>query len=319
MRTLLKWLSACAVAAASVTAHGQAFPSKPVRIISPYAAGGLGDVFPRALAVGWSEDLGQPVIVDNRPGASQIIGAQVVAKSPPDGYTVLFGSVTTFAINVSTQKSLPYDPIKDFTPISMAFSTPLWLVVSPKLPATSMAEFLALAKAQPGKLTFGSGGQGSSTHLAVELLKSMAGIDLVHVPYKGAGPAMIDVMAGMLDMMIEGSGLTYARDGKVRLLAITSARRSEAAPTVPTVAESGVTGYESAIWFGMAGPAGLPRPVVERLARATAKAVASPSLRDKFRSLDLEASTPEAMAALIRSEIPKYRKVVQDAKLAPAD
>jgi tripartite-type tricarboxylate transporter receptor subunit TctC len=318
LRTLLlAGVATIAIVVQAPATFAQGWPAKPVRIVSPYSPGGLGDIFPRALAVGLAEDLGQSVIVDNRPGASQIIGAQLVAKSPPDGYTILFGSVTTFAINVSTQKSLPYDPVKDFAPVSMTFSTPLWLVTSPKLPVTNVAELVALAKSRPGRLAFGSGGQGSSTHLAAELFKTMTGVQMVHVPYKGAGPAMVDVMAGNLDLMFEGSGITYARDGKVRLLAMTGEKRSPQAPDVPTVAESGVPGYASSIWFGLVAPAGTPKPVVDRLAQATAKALAAPALREKFRNLDLAASTPAEMAALIASEIPKYRQVVRDAGVVP--
>src|SRR3954470_11915332 len=187
---------ALVVTAWAVTAHAQTYPVKPVRIISPYPPGGLGDLLPRAIAVGLTEALGQQVIVDNRPGASQIIGMQLAAKSPPDGYTLVFGSVTSLAINPSAQKNLPYDPIKDFAPVALCATTPLFLVVHPSVPAKNVKELIALARARPDQLLFGSGGNGSSNHLAGELFKSLAHVDLVHVPYKGAGPAMVDVMAG---------------------------------------------------------------------------------------------------------------------------
>ena len=187
--------------------HAQTYPTKPIRIISPYTAGGLGDLVPRAIGAGLTEALGQQILVENRPGASQAIGMQLVAKSPADGYTLVYGSVTSLAINPAVTKDLPYDPVKDFAPLSLCVTTPLFLVVHPSVPAKNVKELLALAKRQPGKLTFASGGNGSSNHLAGELLKLLAGVDLLHVPYKGAGPAMSDVMAGHVDLMLGAAGL----------------------------------------------------------------------------------------------------------------
>jgi tripartite-type tricarboxylate transporter receptor subunit TctC len=195
-------------------ACAQGYPAKPVRIISPYPPGGLGDTIPRAIAIGLTESLGQQVIVDNRPGASQIIGMQLAAKSPPDGYTLVFGSVTSLAINPSVQRNLPYDPVKDFAPVALCVTTPLYLVVHPSVPARSVKELISIARAQPGKLTYGSGGNGSSNHLAAELFKSLAHVDLLHVPYKGAGPAMVDVMAGHIDLMFGAAGLAEGRRGR---------------------------------------------------------------------------------------------------------
>lgn len=308
---LLCFLAACVTGAV----HAQTWPAKPLRIISPYSPGGLGDLVPRGIASGLSERVGQQVIVENRPGASQIIGMQMAARSAPDGYTLVYGSVTSLAINPSAHKSLPYDPLKDYTPISLAVTTPLYLVLHPTVPAKSVKELIAIARAQPGKLTFASGGSGSSNHLAGELFKSLAGVDLLHVPYKGAGPAMTDVMAGHVDLMFGAAGLSEAQAGKVKLLAVTSAKRSPLAPAVPTVAESGVPGYEATIWFGLLAPAGTPSAIVERLSKEVGEVLAQPKLRQQFSTIQLTPSTPQQFAALIAREIPKWRKVIQGAKI----
>lgn len=310
-----------AVAAAAIvvaaSAPAQTFPAKPVRIISPYAPGGLGDLVPRAIAAGLSEALGQQVIVENRPGASQVIGMQAVAKSPADGYTLGYGSVTSLAINVAAQKSLPYDPLKDFAPVSLAYTTPLYLVVHPSLPARSVRELVALARKHPGKLTFASGGRGSSNHLAGELFKTLARVDLLHVPYKSAGPAMVDVMAGHVDLMFGAAGLSDAQTGKVRALAVTSAKRASVAPQLPTMNEAGVPGYESTIWFGIVAPARTPSAVIARLAQDIGKVLAQPAMRERFSTGEVTPSTPEEFAEHIRREIPKWRKVFAAAGIQP--
>src|SRR5438309_4969251 len=258
-----------AAAIAAVTlAHAQGYPAKVVKIISPCAPGGPGDLLARAIAAGLSPPLGQPVIVENRPGAATIIAMQAVAKAPPDGHTLIFTSVTSLAINVSAYKSLPYDPVKDFAPIALCFTTPLYLVVHPSVPAKPVQELIPLAKSRPGKLTFGSGGNGTTNHLASELFKSMAGVDLQHVPYKDATQAMTDVIAGHINLMFGSGGLNEARAGKVRVLAVTSARRSAAAPELPTMQESGLLGYESTLWFGILAPARTPAAVVAQIGRA---------------------------------------------------
>ncbi len=298
------------------TGSGQAYPVKAVRIVVPYPAGGLGDILPRALGASLSEQLGQPFVTENRPGASQMIGAQFAAKAAPDGYTLFFGSVTSLAINVSAQKNLPYDPLRDFAPVSLCFSTPLYLVVNPVVPARSVKELIALVKARPGKLTFASGGAGSSNHLAGELFKFLIGGDIVHVPYKGAGPAMIDVVGGHVDMMFEGAAINYAKDGKVRALAVTSAARSPVAPQLPTMQEAGVPGYESTIWFGIVAPTATPAPIVNRLSLEITKALAQPVMRERLSTVNLIGTTPEAFAAHIRAEIPKWRKVIESAKIS---
>lgn len=308
-------LAFLALGIARAPAHAQSYPAKAVRIISPYSPGGLGDLLPRAIATGLTESLGQQVIVENRPGASQIIGMQAAARAPADGYTLVFGSVTSLAINPSMHKNLPYDSVKDFAPVALCVTTPLYLVVHPSIPAKSVKDLLAIARARPGTLAFGSGGNGSSNHLAGELFKSLARVDLLHVPYKGAGPAMVDVMAGHVALMFGAAGLAEAKAGKVRVLAVTGAKRSAAAPAVPTVAESGVPGYEATIWFGLLAPAGTPAALVTRLSMETAKALGQTRVREQFSTVDITPGTPEAFAALITREIPKWRKVIQGAKI----
>ena len=314
--SLLVHIAALAAGFATPVAQAQTYPVKPIRIISPYTAGGLGDLVPRAIGVGLTEALGQQVLVENRPGASQAIGMQLVARSPADGYTLVYGSVTSLAINPAVTKDLPYDPVKDFAPLSLCVTTPLFLVTHPSVPAKNVKELIALAKRQPGKLTFASGGNGSSNHLAGELLKLLAGVDLLHVPYKGAGPAMIDVMAGHVDMMLGAAGLAEARAGRVKVLGVTSAKRASAAPDLPTLAEAGVKGYESTIWFGLLAPAGTPQPIVNRLSQEIGKVLQQKSLRDRFNTVDLTPTTPEGFAAHIQREIPKWRRVVTEAKIS---
>jgi tripartite-type tricarboxylate transporter receptor subunit TctC len=298
-------------------ARAESYPAKVVKIVTPFAGGGPGDVLPRAVAAGLTPLLGQQVIVENRPGAATIIAMQAVAKSPPDGYTLIFTSVTSLAINVSAYKNLPYDPLKDFAPIALCFTTPLYLVVHPSLPANSVEELIALAKSRPGKLTFGSGGNGSTNHLAGELFKSLASVDMQHIPYKSATPAMTDVIAGHVDLMFGSAGLTEARAGKVRVLAVTSARRSVAAPQLPTVQEAGLPGYDVTLWFGILAPARTPPAIVDRLSVDIRKVLGRPELRERFNTVDITPSAPEEFADLIRREIPRWRRVFESAKIEP--
>lgn len=292
-----------------------AFPSRPLRIISPYPPGGLGDIFPRALAAAATVPFRQQIIVENRPGATQIIGASAAAKATPDGYTLFFGSVTSLAINPASRANLPYDVLRDFAPVTLCFATPLYLVVHNAVPAKSVKELIALARAQPGKLTFASGGPGTSQHLAAELFKSMARIDLVHVPYKGAAPAMVDVQAGQVNLMFEGGGLNYLQEGKIRILAVTSARRTAGAPDIATVHEAGLPGFETTIWFGLAVPAATPRPLIDTLSANFGRVLEQGSLQQKFPALMVGRSSPEQFAVHIRAEIPKWRKIIQDANI----
>ena len=320
--SLASWLAIIAGALFVLPAAAQNYPVKPVRIVVPYPPGGIGDTVTRALAQGLGEQLGQPFVIDNKPGASQMIGAEMVARAPADGYTLFLGSVTSLAINVNSQKKMNYDPAKDFAPVSMAFYSPLYLVVNPSVPAQSVKELIALGKAQPGKLTFASIGQGGSIHLAGELFRSMAGLDMVHVPYKGSAPALTDVIGGQVNLMFDAgvSALPQVRAGKLRALAVTSAKRSSSAPELPTVAEAAnLPGYEATIWFGLVAPAGTPRDIVTRLSQELAKVAQQPALRERFapQGVELSATTPEEFAAIIKSEIPKWGKVLRDANVAP--
>ena len=320
-RPVIGLLVAAVLTIVATTTLAQTWPNKPVRIIVPYPPGGVGDTFTRSLAQQLSERLGQPVLIENKPGASQIIGAELAAKAAPDGYTLFLGSVTSLAINVRSQKKLPYDPARDFAPVSLCFASPLYLVVNPTLPASSVAELIALARAKPGQLTFASVGQGGSLHLAGELFKSMTGVDMTHIPYKGSAPALADVMGGQVSMIFDVgvSALPQVRAGKLRALAITAGRRSEGTPEYPTIAEAGVPGYEASIWFGIVAPAGTPAPVVARLSREIAQIVRTPAIRERFvpLGLDLIGGTPEEFAATMRSEIPKWARVLQDARVEP--
>ena len=297
--------------------NAQDYPAKPVRIVSPFVPGGFGDLLPRAIAAGLTEPLGQQVIVENRPGGSTIIGMQVAAKSPPDGYTLVFATVTSLATNVSAFRNLPYDPVRDFAPIALCYTTPLYLAVHPSLPVRSVKQLIALAKAHPGQLAFASGGHATTNHLAGEMFKSLAGVDMLHVPYKSAAPAMLDVMAGNVSLMFGAAGLADARTGKVRVLASTGARRSAAAPDLPTVQEAGVPGFEVTLWFGMLAPAGTPPAVVTRLSHEIGKVLREPAMRERFSTGEITPSTPEQFAELIRREIPKWRRVFESARIAP--
>lgn len=315
-RTALNLLAgASALLLPGAAAFAQGLPNQPIRIVSPYTAGGLGDILPRLVAIGMSEHLGRQVIVENIPGASQLIGVQTVARAAPDGTTLLFASSTSMGINVAASKALPYDPLRDFAPIGVAFSTPLYLVVNPRVKAASVMELVALAKAQPGRLTFASGGTASSNHLAGEMFKSLAGIDIIHVPYKGMGPALNDVIAGQVDMMFAGEGAEQARQGSLRALAVTDGARSKSFPDIPTMVEAGVPGYEMSIWFGFVAPAGTPRETIDLLSRAITQALASPSLRQRANGADITPGTHAEMTSRIATDIEMWRKTIRDAKI----
>ena len=308
--------------ATAMPSQAQAWPNRAVRIIVPYPPGGIGDTVTRAIAQGLSEQFGQPFVIDNKPGASQKIGAEMVAKSPADGYTLFLGSVTSLAINVNSQKKMSYDPVRDFSPVSMAFFSPLYLVVNPSVPANSVNELISLSKAQPGKLSFASIGQGGSIHLAGELFRSMAGLEMMHVPYKGSAPALTDVIGGQVNLMFDAgvSALPQVRAGKLRALAVTSSKRSSSAPDLPTVAEAGnLPGYEATIWFGFVAPVGTPIEIVNRLSQEISKVIRQPGLRERFapQGVELASSNPAEFAEFIKTEIPKWGKVLRDANVAP--
>ena len=302
-------------------AHAQSYPAKPVKFVIPYPPGGLADAFARTLGQHLAERLGQPVVAENKPGGSLIIGTDAVAKSPADGYTLLLASSSSLALNVAAFKQLPYNPVKDFSPVSVAFYTPLYLIVSPDVPANSVKDLIAYAKANPGKLSFASLGHGSTLHLAGEMLKNLAGIDIVHVPYKGTTTALPDLMSGRVSMMFDGGAfLQQAQAGKVRLLAVTGTKRLESLPEVPTMAEAGVPGYEVVFWFGVVAPAGTPKPVVDRLAKEIAEIEKQAPFRERlasFGNIQLGTNTPEAFSELIRNDIQKWNKILKDSGVAP--
>jgi tripartite-type tricarboxylate transporter receptor subunit TctC len=296
-------------------ARADDYPSRPIRFVVPYPAGGPLDTVARLLGQKVSESMKQPIIVDNRPGAGGNIGADFVAKSAPDGYTILMGAVATHAINPTLYSHIPYDPVADFVPVTQVASTPNVLVVNPSLPAKNVREFIAYAKANPGRLNFGSGSTGSAGHLAGELFKTMAGVDMTHVPYKGAGPAMQDLVAGRIQLMFDNlaSSLGQVRAGKVRALAVTTAKRTSLAPELPTIAESGLPGFDINTWFGVFAPAKTPQPVVDRLYSEFTRALAMPDVRQKMIDLGAEpvGSKPAGFAAYIRSEKEKYARVIK--------
>ncbi|HEX9462990.1 MAG TPA: tripartite tricarboxylate transporter substrate binding protein [Alphaproteobacteria bacterium] len=297
-------------------AHAQVYPSHPIKFVVPYPAGGAADILARVVGQKLSEQLGQPVVIDNRPGAGTAIGSDLVAKAPPDGYTILMGTVSSHAINPALNTNVGYDPVKDFAPIAPVASLPFILDVHPAVPARSVAELIALAKAQPGKLNFASAGNGTSNHLAGELFKSMAGIDIVHVPYRGSAPALSDVIAGQVTMMFDLTitSLPQIEARQVRALAITTPKRSALAPDLPTVAESGLPGYAVDAWFGVFAPAGTPPPVVKRLNTETVAALKLPDVRERLASQGAEplTGTSEEFAAYVRSEAAKWAKLVHD-------
>ena len=294
----------------------QGFPTKPIHLVVTLPPGGATDSTARIIAAKLGEVLGQPVVVENRPGAGGQIGAEAVVKSAPDGYTLLFGGINTHAISPGLYKKLTYDPIRDFAPISLASATPNVLVVHPSVPAKTMAEFIAYAKANPGKLDYGSSGIGQSPHLTMELFKSRTGIDLNHVPYKGGGQYVMALFTGEVPVMFDNlpGELANIQSGKVRVLAVTSERRAPQLSDVPTVAESGLPGFTVSVWFAFFAPAATPKPIIAQLNAAVVKALTSPDLKARLEQVGVEAtpSTPEELAAFVRSEMPKWAKAVKD-------
>ena len=303
------------LALAAAPSFAAAFPDKPIRLIVPFPAGGAADAMARGMAQRLGTELGQQVIVDNRGGAGGTTAAESVARAAPDGYTLFFATMGTQAINPALYPKLRYDPLKDFAPISVTHLTPRVLVVGPQVSAKNVAELIALAKAKPDALTYGSAGSGSSSHLAGALFESMAGVKMLHVPYKGSAPLLTDVMAGRVDMTFDSYTVyeEHIRSGRVRALAVTGAQRLQALKQVPTVAEAGVKGYEVSNWLGLLAPAGTPKDVLARIHVALGRAMASPALREQLTSLGIEPvfGSPEAFAALVRSEIPKWARIVK--------
>ena len=312
-------LAAGAAALAPRALLAQAWPAKPVRIVVPFAAGGTTDILARALAPELGRAFGQTFIVDNKPGAGGNLGAAEVAKSAPDGYTLLMGTVGTHGINAALYPKLPYDPIKDFAPVTLVAGVPNVLVMNPAkaqaIGVNSVADLIRYAKAHPGKLNMASSGNGTSIHLSGELFKAMTGSYMVHFPYRGSGPALLDLIGGTMDLMFDNlpSALPHIKAGKLKALAVTSAKRSAVLPDLPTIAEAGVTGYEASSWFGLLAPAGTPAEIVNRLQQESAKALASPALKERLLSQGAipSGNTPAEFARHIDAETKKWAQVVK--------
>ena len=300
----------------SAAAAAQSWPAKPVRFIVPFPPGGSTDVLGRILAVKLGESLGQQVIVDNRGGAGGIIGTDIVVKSPPDGYTLLMTASAPIAINITLMKNVPYDPRKDLVPVSRIGSTPLVLVVHPSVPARSVKELIALLRARPNDFTYASAGSGTPQHLSAELFKTLANVKMNHVPYKGSGPAMIDVISGQIPITFEVfiTALTYVKSGRLRALAQTGSTRSPYLPDVPTIGETGVPGYESAGWYGVFAPAGTAPAIVNRVHSEMTRIMNTADMQQRMADLGADPAhdTPEQFAAFIRAEIVKWAKVIKD-------
>jgi tripartite-type tricarboxylate transporter receptor subunit TctC len=295
----------------------QAYPAKPVRLIVPFPPGGGTDFVARAIQPRLAEALGQQIIIDNRAGATGIVGTELGAKAPPDGYTLTMATGATISANMALFPKLPYDPPKDFVPITLVASQPNLLAVHPSVPAKAVRDLIAIAKSRPGQLNYASSGSGSSHHLSAELLKMMSGINIVHVPYKGTGPAIIDAVAGHVEVIFSGIAaiLPQVKAGKLRALGVTKAQRSAILPQVPTIAESGLPGYEITSWHGVLAPAGTPPTVVIRVHDGVAKALANADVRERFASQGAEpvGLTPEAFAKFLKTDIAKIAKLIKTA------
>jgi tripartite-type tricarboxylate transporter receptor subunit TctC len=304
----------CLVAVPAL-AQGQAFPARPVNLVCPFPAGSTSDLIPRAVAPLMSEALKVPVVVENRPGAAGSVGAAYVAKSKPDGHTVLMAPTGVLAINQWLYKELPYNPEKDFTPVTNAATTPNLWVAHPSVPAGNLKELIALAKVKPDLLSFASGGNGTTSHMCGELFKTTTGVKIVHVPYKGPAPAHLDLLTGRVPIMCDNLSnvLPYVRSGRLRAIALTGLSRHPQAADIPTANESGLPGFEASVWYSFVAPAGTPKAVVDRLHAEFAKALRSPAVTARLNELGLTivADTPEAFGKFIAAESAKWRKVVQ--------
>ena len=308
-------LLAVVVFGLSTSAFAQTWPAKPIKWIVPFAPGGTTDILARTIGEKLTVALGQPVIIENKPGAGGGVGADFTAKAPPDGYTIMGGTISTHAINASLYKSLPYDPVKDFVPITLIARVPNMLVINPDIAAKNVAELITLLKANPGKYSFASSGNGTSQHLSGELFKSIAGVDMQHIPYKGSPPALQDVVGGQVAMTFDNITTAWplAKGGKLRALAVTTAKRSAVAPDVPTLSESGLAGYEVGSWQGVFAPAGTPPAIVKRLNAEIVKIINMPDVKEKLIGLGAEpvGDTSEEFAALVKTEVAKWAEVVK--------
>lgn len=313
------WLGiAAALLLGPGVSHAQAYPTKPVRMVVPFSPGGTSDIIARVVAVELGRDLGQQIIVDNRAGAGSTLGTDVVAKSAPDGYTLILNN-SGLAYNATLYPKLPYDTVKDLAPVSLVGNVPNLFAVHPSMPVRSVKDFIAFARARPGQLAYASGGIGSSSHLATELLQIMTGLSFVHVPYKGAGPALIDLVSGQTQFMINSmpAVLPYVRSKRLLPLAVSSGERSTAAPELPTIAEGGVKGYEYVTWYGVLAPAGTPVPIIVRLNAAIQKAVASGAARNRLaeQGVDVKTGTPAEFGAIVRNDVLKWGTIIRKAKI----
>jgi tripartite-type tricarboxylate transporter receptor subunit TctC len=319
MHSLARSVVAMAIAVAAlpwpVYAQAPAWPSKPIRYVVPFAAGGTTDILGRTIAEKLSVALGQPVVVENKPGAGGGLGAAEVAKAAADGYTIMGGTISTHAINASLYKDLPYDPVRDFVAVTLIARVPNMLVVNNEVKAKDVAELIKLMKASPGKWSFASSGNGTSQHLSGELFKGMAGVEMQHIPYKGSPPALTDVMGGQVNMTFDNITTAWplAKGGKLRALAVTTAKRSPVAPDVPTLAESGLPGYEVGSWQGVFAPAGVPPEIVKRLNAEIVKIINMPDVQKKLIELGAEpvGDTPEQFGAFVKAEVVKWGDVVK--------
>ena len=309
---------AASLIALAIPAGAQDYPSRPVRLVAPFAPGGGTDISARILAEGLGPVLGQTVVVDNRPGAGSTLGTDIVSKAAPDGYTLLLGNIS-LAFNAALYRHLPFDTVRDFAAISLVTDQPNILVAHPSLPAKSFKEFVALARSQPGKLTYGSAGLGSGTHLAMELLLMSQRMDLVHVPFKGTGPALTAMLGNQISVFFStyASALPHVKASRLRAYAVTSLSRTKTLPEVPTVAESGVPGYEYSTWYGLLGPAKTPKAILARLNQATVSVLNQPDMKQKLEAQGMDAipSTAEKFTSYLKSETAKWGKVVVAAKI----
>jgi tripartite-type tricarboxylate transporter receptor subunit TctC len=300
-------------------ALAQNYPTRPIRLIVPYAPGGNVDITARTIGPGLGEALGTSIVVDNRPGGGGNLGANLVARAAPDGYTLLMGSSGPLSINVIVFKDVPYDSVKDFAPVSTVHVVPLVLLASQKSPISSVQELIARIKASPGKVTMASAGAGTTNHFAIELFASMTGTRPLHVPYKGSGPALTELLGGQVETMVDQltSSIGYIRDGRLKVVAVTGKRRSPAAPNVPTLDESGLKGYEASTYIGVAAPSGIPPAVMKRLNEAVRKVMTTPDVVERLRALGTEpgASSPDEFRRMIRDELDKWRDVARKSNL----
>jgi len=306
---------------ALASAQSGPYPNRPIRLLVGVPPGGTTDLVARVVGDQLSKQIGQPIIIENRGGAGGNIAAEAVAKSPPDGYTLFLGPVGTMTINPFVYAKMPFDTMRDFAPISQLSSLPIVMVINPSVPAKNVKEFIAFAKANPGTASFASGGNGTQTHLAGEMFKTMTGVEMIHVPYKGTAPAMVDLLGGRVSAMYDqiATAMPHIKAGKLVAIGVTTAKRSAIAPEIPTIAESGVPGYEATTWHGLFAPAGTPKDVIDKLNAEVVKALNSPDVIEKFKAngIDPVSSTPQQFGAFVQSELDRWRSAVKAAGIKP--